>query len=72
VLASIADVRRLVGMAQRQATAQRLAAALAEWFEGHLTYLDSSLAQWVIRRTHGGTPVVVRRKVADTSMSDRR
>lgn len=35
----------------------------AHWFEGHLAYLDSALAQWVVRRTHGGVPVIVRRNI---------
>lgn len=61
VLASIAEVRALGDAARRTATARRLAASLAEWFAGHLTYMDASLAQWVVRHTHGGTPVVLRR-----------
>lgn len=61
VLASVAEVRALADTPQRRATTRRLARSLAEWFEGHLTYLDSALAQWIVRRTHGGTPVVVRR-----------
>jgi hemerythrin len=40
---------------------RRLAAALADWFPGHADYLDSALAQWMAKRTHGGTPIVLRR-----------
>jgi hemerythrin len=64
VLASISEVQALPDAAHRTATTQRLARALAEWFEGHLDYLDSALAHWVVRHTHGGTPIVLRRDVA--------
>jgi hemerythrin-like metal-binding protein len=36
-------------------------AALADWFPGHLDYLDSALAAWMCKRQFGGTPVVLRR-----------
>lgn len=67
VLASIGEVRALHDRAHRCVTTQRLAHSLAEWFEGHLAHLDSALAQWVVRCTHGGTPVVFRRNEARAS-----
>nr|ART90047.1 hemerythrin [uncultured bacterium] len=36
-------------------------AALAEWFPGHLDYLDSALAAWMCKRQFGGKPVVLHR-----------
>lgn len=69
VLASIGEVRALHDPVQRCVTTQRLAHSLAEWFEGHLAHLDSALAQFVVRRTHGGTPVVFRRNEARASGS---
>ena len=46
------------------AEGRRLAAALADWFPGHAFHLDSALAHWMVKRSHGGKPVVLRRKLA--------
>ncbi|WP_158598000.1 bacteriohemerythrin [Noviherbaspirillum saxi] len=35
--------------------------ALTEWFPGHADHLDSALAQWMTKKTHGGIPVVLKR-----------
>ena len=43
------------------ALGRRLARALADWFPGHADYLDSALAQWMVKRASGGTPVVFKR-----------
>ena len=43
------------------AEGRRLAAALADWFPGHAFHLDSALAHWMVKRSHGGKPVVLRR-----------
>ncbi|RJP64211.1 MAG: hemerythrin [Comamonadaceae bacterium] len=36
---------------------------LFQWFPGHADYLDSALAAWMSKRTYGGRPVVLRRKI---------
>lgn len=46
------------------AEGRRLAEALADWFPGHAFHLDSALAHWMVKRSHGGKPVVLRRNVA--------
>lgn len=45
----------------------RLAAALADWFAKHATYLDSALSAWISKQKHGGAPVILRRHVARTA-----
>lgn len=62
VLASV----RLVLEQVRQgdvAEGRRLAAALADWFPGHAFHLDSALSHWMVKRSFGGKPVVLRRKL---------
>lgn len=46
------------------AEGRRLAEALADWFPGHAFHLDSALAHWMVKRSYGGKPVVLRRNVA--------
>ncbi len=41
-----------------------LAEELVKWFPGHADYLDSALAQWMVKKAFGGAPVVIRRKIA--------
>lgn len=43
---------------------RRFAAELERWFPGHADYLDSALAQWMVKRSHGGVPIVLRRSLA--------
>lgn len=62
VLASMEGVGRRVTGGDIEA-ARSLARALADWFPGHVDHLDSALAHWMCKRTMGGTPVVLRRKV---------
>ena len=38
-----------------------LARALMDWFPGHADYMDSALATWLVKRSHGGRPLVFRR-----------
>jgi hemerythrin len=45
------------------AEGRRLAAALADWFPGHAFHLDSALAHWMVKRSFGGKPVVLRRNL---------
>lgn len=60
VLASAREVRALVA-AGNQEVGRSLAQELARWFPGHADYLDSALAHWMVKRSHGGKPVVLRR-----------
>ncbi|AQH05454.1 hemerythrin (plasmid) [Burkholderia sp. KK1] len=60
VLASVREVSVLVA-AGDTGIAVELAAALADWFPGHSDYMDSALAAWVVKRTAGGAPLVLRR-----------
>lgn len=62
VLASMEGVGRRVAGGDMEA-ARHLARALADWFPGHADYMDSALAHWMCKRTMGGTPVVLRRRV---------
>ena len=62
VLKSVYQVLEVV-KAGDFAEGRRLAAALADWFPGHAFHLDSALAQWMVKQSHGGKPVVVRRNV---------
>lgn len=63
VLASIDGVRRRVARGDL-APAQALARELLAWYPAHCDYLDSALAHWLCKRTLGGKPVVVQRRVA--------
>ena len=62
--AVLASVRQVIEVVKQGdiAEARRLAAALADWFPGHAFHLDSALAHWMVKRSHGGKPVVLRRK----------
>ena len=62
VLGSVRQVLELVRQGD-VAEGRRLAAALADWFPGHAFHLDSALAHWMVKRSFGGKPVVVRRNV---------
>lgn len=42
---------------------RKFAGALASWFPSHADYLDSALSHWVVKRSTGGKPVVLRRNV---------
>jgi hemerythrin len=39
-------------------------AELSRWFPSHVAHLDSALAHWLVKRRHGGAPVVLRRELA--------
>jgi len=59
VLKSVAEVRVL--LAQGNTTVCReLARALADWFPGHATHLDSALAHWMCKKRLDGRPLVFR------------
>lgn len=57
---SVAEVIPLVASGNLVA-GRRLAQALADWFPGHTDYLDSALAHWMVNRSTGGKPIVIRR-----------
>lgn len=61
VMASMREVQQLVAGGDR-GVARRLARALEDWFPGHATYMDSALAQWMVKRSAGGAPIVFKRK----------
>lgn len=61
VMASVREVQQLVAKGDRS-VARRLARALEDWFPGHATHMDSALAQWMVKRSAGGAPVVFKRK----------
>ncbi|WP_233868115.1 bacteriohemerythrin [Paraburkholderia adhaesiva] len=48
----------------------RLAAALADWFPKHATYLDSALSAWINKRMHGGAPVILRRDLGTSAFQE--
>lgn len=62
VLKSVREALPLVE-AGNVAIGRSLAQALADWFPGHADYLDSALAQWMVKRRTGGAPVVIRRNI---------
>lgn len=63
VMKSVREVRDLVtaGAAGNIDVARRLAAELKRWFPSHADYLDSALAQWMVKKSCGGVPVVLKR-----------
>ena len=63
VMTSVDQVREVVA-AGNVAEGRRLARELAKWFPGHADYMDASLAQWLVRQSTGGKPIVLRRGVA--------
>ncbi|SAL80849.1 hemerythrin-like metal-binding protein [Caballeronia arvi] len=64
VLESVRQVRQAVADGRAGAEdVHDLGAHLFEWFPGHADYLDSALAAWMSKKTHGGKPVVLRRKL---------
>lgn len=64
VLRSALEVEPLVCAGNVQ-VGRSFAAALAEWFPSHADYLDSALAHWVVKRSTGGKPIVLRRKESE-------
>jgi hemerythrin len=65
VMKSVREVQALLesGHERSIAIARDLAQELARWFPGHAGYLDASLAQWIVKKRTGGTPIVLRRGV---------
>lgn len=63
VLRSAHEVLALVA-AGNVTIGREFAAELARWFPSHVAHLDSALAHWLVKRRHGGAPVVLRRELA--------
>jgi len=64
VMASMTEVQQLVAQQGRLDLCRSLVQALADWFPGHATHLDSALAHWMFKRQYGGKPVVLRRALS--------
>jgi hemerythrin len=62
VLKSVEEVLELVTKG-RHDIGRDLAGELARWFPSHADHLDSALAQWLVKRSTGGAPVVIRRNL---------
>ena len=67
VLKSAREVRQVLAAGGSTELARSLARELVRWFPGHADYLDSALSQWMVKRRHGGAPVVLRRGLATGS-----
>jgi hypothetical protein len=63
-MTSVEQVREVVN-AGNVAEGRRLAHELVKWFPGHADYMDASLAQWMVKQSTGGAPIVLRRGVAN-------
>lgn len=64
VLKSVREVQALLAERGDVGVVRQLVQALVDWFPGHADYLDASLSHWMVKRSHGGAPVVLRRGVA--------
>lgn len=64
VMGSVREVQDLLanGNLQHAGSARGLIAELINWFPGHAIHLDSALSHWMVKRSHGGKPVVFRKK----------
>jgi len=67
VMASFEEVYALAKNGDTK-TGRGFAKELQNWFPGHADYLDSALAHWMFKRTHGGKPVVIRRTIKETHL----
>ena len=63
VLASVREVQQELAAGNHDIV-RELAHALMDWFPGHADYMDSALALWMVKRSHGGAPLVFRRDSA--------
>jgi len=66
VLKSVGEVRAQLAQGN-VAICRDLIRALAEWFPGHATHLDSALAHWLSKQRFGGKPVVIRRNIQSSA-----
>ena len=63
VLKSAHEVLGMLPMGEGHVVARTFIRSLASWFPGHSDYLDAALAHWMVKRLHGGKPVVLRRQI---------
>jgi hemerythrin len=63
VLNSMSQVSALLAKDGNLAVARSILAELVRWFPGHADYMDSALAQWMVKRVHGGAPLVFCRNI---------
>lgn len=63
VAASVAEVGELWRLHADETTVRRLASSLIDWFAPHVQHLDSAVAAWVVKKTTGGIPIVLRRDI---------
>jgi hemerythrin len=63
VLKSLYEVQASIGNGGPCADGYRLAQELVRWFPGHADYMDSALAQWMVKRSLGAVPLVFRRTI---------
>ena len=68
VMRSVEEVLTILRNGGDFGVARRLAQALADWFPGHADYLDSALAQWMVKKKTNGVPLVFRRKESFDSL----
>lgn len=61
VLTSVREVREALAAGEDVELGRSLARELVKWFPGHADYLDAALSHWMVKRAHGGKPVVFRR-----------
>jgi hemerythrin len=60
VLCSLREVQKMLASGDFE-VGRRFALALEEWFPGHAAYMDSALAQWMVKKQAGGVPLVLKR-----------
>lgn len=60
VMASVREVEAELA-AGNVALCRELGQALKDWFPAHADYMDAALAHWLVKRSHGGQPLVLRR-----------
>jgi hemerythrin len=66
VMASVREVCAEIAAGSLE-NARPLAQALADWFPGHIDYMDSALAIWIVKKQTAGAPVVLRRPWRSTT-----
>lgn len=67
VLKSVREVKVHLAEGGAVGVCRSLVDELVRWFPGHADYMDASLAQWMVKKRMGGTPVVLRRGVANSA-----
>lgn len=65
VMNSVREVRTAIAEEREDVELGRaLARELVNWFPGHADYMDAALSHWMVKRRHGGKPIVIRRDLA--------